>query len=1003
VRFYLMATGSLAKAQTTFTDGQLFSTIVFSIGPTSVAAGASLSWSLTATCRSNGNNTCISEGYSDSSPVQDGYDVVIQQSTSATFSGTPTIRQSTTTVGGVASGSFAAPASGGPYFYRAVHDNQSLSDLPEAGNTSNAWRREESNSVTVSLLVDATPPVIAPTVTGTLGTNSWYTSNVGITWTVTDAQSAISSSTGCGPTTVVADTAGVTFTCSATSAGGTNSASVTIKRDASAPNAPTASATPAANAAGWNNTDVTVAFTAAGDNGPSGVLSCTASTLLTAETNGTPVSGTCTDHAGNVSTSSSLTVKIDKTAPGAPVAVVSPPANANGWHNTDVTVSFTAGVETGSGIASCTAPTTLTAETAGTVVSGFCTDNAGNTSPSTDVTVKIDKTAPAAPASNVSPPANANGWHNSDVTVSFTAGLETGSGIASCTAPTTLSAETAGTLVSGTCTDNAGNTSASSDVTVKIDKTAPNPPTTTATPPANAAGWNNTDVTIAFVGAGDNLSGVDTCSADQPFTAETSGTPASGTCTDLAGNVSASTTVTVKIDKTAPTIALNPIADACDVPGLLGWCRGTQTAGFTASDTRSGLAPGYSSPFTKSAATNGTAVAIPSGQVCDVAGNCAASIDAGPFRIDSVAPELTRNTSADGCSPSATTDWCRGTQTAGFMASDATSGLAAGVTSPFTQSTTVNGLAVTIPSGQICDVAGNCADSIDAGPFKIDSVAPEIALTSRLPAANTFGWNNTAVTVAWACTDSTSGPSASSVSATVATEGLNQNATGTCHDVAGNSASDVQGGISIDTTAPAVAVTGVSQGAVYILGAVPAAGCSTSDALSGVNASATLAVTGGVAPGVGTFAAACSGATDTAGNTASASATYTVQFAPAGTSCLGAPAHEVLQPINPDGTSVFKQKSTVPVKFRVCDANGVSIGANVVAAFALVQIFNGAVASDVNEDVQSTTPDTTFRFDPTAQQWIFNTNTKSLLASRTYRYWITLTDGSKIEYQFGLK
>ena len=166
---------------------------------------------------------------------------------------------------------------------------------------------------------------------------------------------------------------------------------------------------------------------------------------------------------------------------------------------------------------------------------------------------------------------------------------------------------------------------------------------------------------------------------------------------------------------------------------------------------------------------------------------------------------------------------------------------------------------------------------------------------------------------------------------------------------------------------------------------------------------ATLAVTGGVPPGVGTFTATCSGATDKAGNASTpVSVTYQVQFAPVGTSCLGSPAHQVLQPINVDGSSVFKQKSTVPVKFRVCDANGVSIGANVVAAFNLVLV-TGVTATAVNEEVQSTTPDTVFRFDPTAQQWIFNTNTKPLSASQAYRYRITLTDGTFIDYQFGLK
>jgi hypothetical protein len=834
VRFYLMASGSVAKAQTTFTDALRVN--VQRLMPTGASQDMASGSTLPVTFRLSNTNT--PPNASTSIIVDYALTVSGVTATGAPLSGSVTLASA----GALVDLSWNIVAPVGPATGTAT---LAATIRGCAGGPPAVCAANMGYTLHVEAPADSTPPVITPSVTGTLGNAGWYTSDVGLTWTVTDAQSAISSSTGCVPSNVVADTPGMTFTCEATSAGGTNTVSVTIKRDASAPNAPTASATPAANANGWNNSDVTVAFASAGDIGPSGVLSCTASTTLAAETAGTVVSGTCTDNAGNTSAAAEVTVKIDKTAPAAPGAVVSPPANANGWHNTDVTVSFTAGVETGSGIASCTAPTTLTADTAGTVVSGTCTDNAGN--------------------------------------------------------------------------------------------------------------------------------------------------------------VSAATDVTVKIDKVAPTIALNPGADGCDAPGLLGWCRGTQTAGFTSSDTLSGLASGYSSPFTKTTTTNGAAVVIPSGQVCDLAGNCGASIDAGPFEIDSMSPSLSRNVGSDLCSVEGAAGWCRGTQTAGFAATDATSGLADGVTSPFTQSTAVNGAAVTIPSGQVCDVAGNCAASIDAGPFKIDSVVPSITLTSRLPVANAFGWNNTAVTVTWACSDGTSGPVAAAVSTAVASQGQNQSATGTCLDVAGNSASDSHGNISIDTTAPVVAVTGVSQDAVYVLGAVPAAGCSTSDALSGVNTSATLAVTGGVAPGVGTFTAACSDASDNAGNTAAASVTYKAQFAPVGTSCLGSPAHEVLQPVNSDGTSVFKQKSTVPVKFRVCDANGVSIGANVVAAFALVQIVSGAASTDVNEEVQSTTPDTTFRFDLSAQQWIFNTNTKTLQASRTYRYWITLTDGSRIEYQFGLK
>jgi hypothetical protein len=92
--------------------------------------------------------------------------------------------------------------------------------------------------VTVTVIAaptDTTPPVITPTIVGTLGNNGWYTDDVTVTWTVVDGESAVTSSTGCDATTISADTAGTTLTCSATSTGGTASQSVTIKRDGTQP------------------------------------------------------------------------------------------------------------------------------------------------------------------------------------------------------------------------------------------------------------------------------------------------------------------------------------------------------------------------------------------------------------------------------------------------------------------------------------------------------------------------------------------------------------------------------------------------------------------------------------------------------------------------------------------------------------------------------------------------------------------------------------------------
>ena len=133
------------------------------------------------------------------------------------------------------------------------------------------------------------------------------------------------------------------------------------------------------------------------------------------------------------------------------------------------------------------------------------------------------------------------------------------------------------------------------------------------------------------------------------------------------------------------------------------------------------------------------------------------------------------------------------------------------------------------------------------------------------------------------------------------------------------------------------------------------------------------------------------------------STTLSVKYA-AGGVCDGDLGHTILQPINTNGTSVFNSKSTSPAKFRVCDANGVSVGTpGVVKAFVLYQILNGT-ATTVNETVDSTTPDTAFRWDSTAQQWIFNISNKGLgPANQTYFFLITLNDGTAISFSYGLK
>ena len=116
--------------------------------------------------------------------------------------------------------------------------------------------------------------------------------------------------------------------------------------------------------------------------------------------------------------------------------------------------------------------------------------------------------------------------------------------------------------------------------------------------------------------------------------------------------------------------------------------------------------------------------------------------------------------------------------------------------------------------------------------------------------------------------------------------------------------------------------------------------------------------------------------------------------------CLGDLGHTILQPINADGTSVWKQGRTIPAKFRVCDANGVSVGTpGVVSSFYLIQIISGTI-TNVDEVVDATNNDTAFRWD--GNQWIFNINTRNLSVGYTYVYAVTLNDGSVIRFQDGL-
>ncbi len=397
---------------------------------------------------------------------------------------------------------------------------------------------------------DSVPPIITAMPVGPLGGNGWYVGDVSLTWTVSDPESVISSTDGCGPSSVITDTTGVVFSCSATSEGGTTNASITIKRDATLPLA-SALRAPLPNALGWNDGPVTVSFF--GEDFTSGVANCAGSQTLTLDGAGQSAAGSCTDNAGNVSAPATINgINIDQADPAVTAARSPATGNAAGWNNTAVTVSFS-GTDALSGVPvdGCTAPIARTSDGAGQSATGQCLDRAGNTGSATLGGINVDRTPPVAVAV-VSPAPNGAGWNRSDVNVSFS-GTDpmSGSGVAGCSASVPVTQETSGQPMSGDCTDLADNVSTSASVTVKLDKTAPGVSLTT--PQAGASYAQGATVAAAY-SCSDGRSGIATCAGPvangAPIDTGTAGAKAFAvTATDVAGN---SATVQVVYTVAAP-------------------------------------------------------------------------------------------------------------------------------------------------------------------------------------------------------------------------------------------------------------------------------------------------------------------------------------------------------------------------------------------------------------------------------------------------------------------
>jgi len=569
--------------------------------------------------------------------------------------------------------------------------------------------------VTFELNPDVTAPSIAAQVSGTLGNNGYYRSDVTVTWTVTDAESAATTS-GCDTQSVVQDTAGVTFTCSAGSEGGTATQSVTIKRDATAPEI-TVPGTVTAQATGATGAVATYVATVLDllDGAPS--LSCAPQSGSMFALGSTTVACTASDAAGNTA-SASFTVTVTNTAPTftAPANQTVEAMSAAGAVATYV--ASATDVEDGSIAAACAPASGSTFPLGTTTVNCTATDTAGASTPGSFTVTVVDTTAPSIAASaNISLVATSAAGAAVTYTVPATTDTVDGAGTATC-APVSGSTFAHGaTSVTCTATDAADN-SASSTFTVTVTNiaptfTAPTDQTVEATSAAGAvvtyaaSGADVEDGTIAPV-----------CAPASGATFALGTTTVNCTATDTEGATASGTFTVTVVDTTAPSIAAtaNISVAATSASGAAVTYAAPATTDLVNGTGAATCAPASGSTFA-AGATTVTCTAT------DVAGNSASSTFT--VTVTNTAPTFTAPASQTVEATSAS----GAVVTYAAAGSDVEDGTIAAVCAPASGSTFQIG--TTSVNCTVTDTAGASASATFTVTV-VDTAAPSIATTANI-------------------------------------------------------------------------------------------------------------------------------------------------------------------------------------------------------------------------------------------------------------------------------
>ena len=212
--------------------------------------------------------------------------------------------------------------------------------------------------------------------------------------------------------------------------------------------------------------------------------------------------------------------------------------------------------------------------------------------------------------------------------------------------------------------------------------------------------------------------------------------------------------------------------------------------------------------------------------------------------------------------------------------------------------------------------------------LKVDTSGPVLNPPQPNPLPNGLGWYRTAGTVDWSGSDPLSGIYDCSTDVPFGgTDTATGQVSGGCRNNAGR-ATNSTFLYKFDGTAPELAPS--VEPAVVTLGGAAAATANATDATSGI-------ATQGCGPvdtsTVGTHAVTCT-ATDNAGNTATAEATYTVAYTFSGFSA----------PVDKNAVNVANAGKTIPLKWRVTDGSGAPI-----TTLTSVDVWATGIACDLGD------------------------------------------------------